>query len=57
LDIDAVADADGVYIAAQHGVEPYRTFIAEHYVAYNRGILGKEAILADLRGKPAEGHD
>ena len=49
LDVDVVADADGIDVAAHHGVEPDGTAVAHHHVADDGGVLGQEAVLADLR--------
>ena len=48
LDIDAVADGDGVHVAAQHGVEPYAAIVTHGHVTDNNGAVGQEAILSDF---------
>ena len=52
LDIDTVADGDGVDIAAQHGAEPDAALIAHSDIAHEGSIIGNKAILADLGGEP-----
>ena len=49
LNIDVIAYANGVYIATEYCVEPYGAVVAHHYVAYDCGILCKEAVATHLR--------
>ena len=51
LYVHTVAYGDGIHIAAQHGIESHAAFIAHRHIAHYGGIVGKEAILANLRGK------
>ena len=53
LDVDAVAYADGVHIAAQHGVEPYAAIASEDGVADYGGVFCQEAVRAYFWGEPA----
>lgn len=46
LDVDAVADGDGVHVAAQYGAVPYGALVAHGHVADNHGIVGDETVLA-----------
>lgn len=46
LYVDAVADAYGVDISAQHGVEPYAAVVADGDIAYELGCGGEKASLA-----------
>ena len=39
LNIRAVADGDGGYVATDYGIEPYGTFVAHRHIAYNRCVL------------------
>ena len=39
LDIRAVTDGDGGHVATDHGIEPYRTFVAHRHITYNRCVL------------------
>ena len=55
LYVYAVADADGVDIAAQHGVEPYAASVAHYYVADNGGVVGKETVFAEFRCEAPDG--
>jgi hypothetical protein len=48
LYVDAVAYRDGVDIATQHGAEPYAAVVAYRGVAYDRGVIGKKAVVANL---------
>lgn len=48
LDVDTVADSDGVHVAAQHGAEPDAALVAHCHVADYRGIVGDEAFFADF---------
>ena len=49
LNIDVIAYANGVYIATEYGIEPNRTVVAHHYVAYHCGILCQKTSVAHLR--------
>lgn len=44
LDVDTVADADAIYIATDHGIEPYAAMVAHAHIANNGGIGGNEYI-------------
>ena len=57
LDVDAVADLDGVHITAQNHSIPDAAIIADGYIADDHSILCNEAILSDLRGKTSQGTD
>lgn len=49
LDINAVADADGINIAADNGVEPNRAVVAHNHIPYQGGIGGDETVLSHHR--------
>ena len=51
LDVHAVADADGVHVSAQHGVEPYAAVVSQLHVAYEGGVVRQETVLADFGGE------
>jgi hypothetical protein len=41
-----VANADGVYITTDHGIEPYTAIVTHYYIAYYSGIFSQETIIA-----------
>ena len=51
LNVDAVANGDGVHIATQHGAKPNAAVVAHGDIAYHHGVLGKETALAHLGDK------
>ncbi len=51
LDVDAVADAYRVDVAAQYGVEPHAAVVAHHNVAYDGGVVGEVAVFTYLRSE------
>ena len=53
LNVDAVSDAYGVHIAADHRVEPHAALVAHDHIAHQSGVVGKEAFPADLRREAA----
>jgi hypothetical protein len=57
LDVDAVADLDGVDVAAQNHSIPNAAIIADGHVADDYSIFSYEAILSDLGGEPSQGTD
>lgn len=57
LDIHAVADANGVDVAAEHGVKPYGALIADRKVADECGIFSNEAVAAHPGSEAAHGDD
>lgn len=50
LDVDAVADGDGVDVAAQGYAEPYRALVAHGYVADYCCRFGQKAAVAEFGG-------
>ena len=52
LNVHAVADADAVHIATQHGVEPDAALVAHHHIAYDGGVFGQVAVFPYLWGEP-----
>lgn len=57
LDVDSVADAYGVDIASDDGVEPYAAFFSHHDVADDGGVFSKECVTADFGCEAAHGYD
>jgi hypothetical protein len=53
LDVNAVADADGVYIATDNGVKPDAALVTDYCVADDCSVFGKEATFTDLRSETA----
>ena len=51
LDVRTVADGDGGYIAADHGVEPYGALVAHRHITYYRCVLAEITVLAPLGRK------
>lgn len=51
LDVDAVADADGIDVAAEYGSEPDAAAFADDDVADDDGGFGKVGVLPDDGGK------
>ena len=52
LNVYAIANADAVYIATKHGVEPDAALVAHHHIAYDGGVFGQVAVFSYLWGKP-----
>ena len=50
LDVDPVADADAIYIATNHGIEPDAAMVAHAHITNNRGIGCNEYIITKRRG-------
>jgi hypothetical protein len=48
LDVDAVANSDGVHVATQHGVKPDAAILAHGHVANNDGVVSQETVLSNL---------
>ena len=48
LDVHIVANADAVHVAAQHGVEPDATVVADDYISHHCRIFRKIAVFAYL---------
>ena len=44
LNVGTVTDGDRSHIAANHCIEPYRTFVTHRYIANDGGVLAKIAI-------------
>jgi len=57
LDIDLVADANAVDIAADDGVEPDAAFVAYLYVADDGGIGGDETVVSKFGEFTFDGED
>jgi hypothetical protein len=57
LYVHFVADVDKIHVAAHNGLKPHGTIVAHDDVADDGGVFGKEAVLAELRGKVATGKD
>jgi hypothetical protein len=49
LNINIVANTNGVNITANYGIEPHTAIITHYYVTYNGGVFGYKSILADGR--------
>jgi hypothetical protein len=49
LNVGLVTDADIVYVAANHRIEPHTTLLAHGHFAYNGGVVGNETLVADYR--------
>ena len=49
LDIDLVADPDAVHVAADDALEPEAAVVSGDDVAYDGGVLGKVAVVPELR--------
>jgi hypothetical protein len=50
LDVDPVANADAIYIATDHGIEPDAAMVSHAHIANNGGIGGNEYIFTKRRG-------
>lgn len=57
LNIDAVADGDGIDIAAQDGAKPYAAFFAHGDISYNGGVFGQKSVCAYHRSVSAQWND
>lgn len=57
LDIDLVADADAVDVAADDGIEPDAAFIAYFYVTDDGGIGSDKTVLSKLGEFTFDGED
>ena len=49
LDIDVVADADGIDVTAEDGVEPDTAALPEDDISDDGSVDSEEAVLTDLR--------
>ena len=54
LNVDAVADGDGVDIAAQNGVEPDAAFVTYGEIADESGVLRQKTVFAYFGRKTAD---
>ena len=54
LDVHPVADADGVHISPEYGIEPYATVFSHYYIADNGGVVGQITVFTDLRSKSSD---
>lgn len=57
LNIDAVADGDGIDIAAQDRAKPYAAFFAHSDIADDGGVLGQKSVCAYHRSVSAQWND
>ena len=48
LNVHAVANGDGVHVATQHGAKPDAALVAHRHIAYDSGVVGKEAVIAEF---------
>jgi hypothetical protein len=48
LDIDLIADPDGVHIAPDYGIEPDTAVISNDYVTYHGGIGSDKTVFTEL---------
>jgi hypothetical protein len=46
LNVYIIPDADGMYIAADYGVEPYAAVVAHNNIADNGGVFGYKRVFA-----------
>jgi uncharacterized membrane protein (GlpM family) len=52
LNIHFISDANAVYIAPHHGIEPDAAIVAHYYIAHDGGIGGNKAIASELWVNP-----
>lgn len=57
LNVDAVADGDGIDIAAQDGAKPYAAFFAHGDISDDGGVLGQKCVCAYHRSVSAQWND
>jgi hypothetical protein len=51
LDVDLIADPDGIDVAAKHCAEPDAAFVAHDYIANNYCCFSKIASISKERGQ------
>lgn len=57
LNIDAVANGDGIDIAAQDGAKPYAAFFAHGDITDDSSVLGQKCVCAYHRSVSAQWND
>src|SRR5690554_2895497 len=57
LNVDSVADTDGVDITPQHGIEPDAAVVTDDHITNDCGVVGQIIVFSHLRGKAPDRFD